>query len=68
MPKNIIQTKKAIEKAFRLQIEGNVYSYLEVLSMCPTNWHIPTMETPAYIEKNVLPVFPIGIFKEIKAL
>jgi 2-oxoglutarate ferredoxin oxidoreductase subunit beta len=64
-PKNIIQTKKALEKAFRLQLEHNTYSFLEILSMCPTNWHIPTMDTPAHIEKNVLPVFPLGTFKDV---
>ena len=63
-PKNILQTKKALEKAFRLQLEKNRYSFLEILSMCPTNWNIPTMQTPKYIEEKVLPVFPLGVFKD----
>lgn len=65
-PKYIIQTKKAIEKAFKLQLEDNVYSFLEILSMCPTNWHVPTMKTPEYIEEKVLPVFPLGTLKQPK--
>jgi 2-oxoglutarate/2-oxoacid ferredoxin oxidoreductase subunit beta len=63
-PKHILQTKKALERAFRLQLEKNTYSFIEILSMCPTNWHINTMDTPEYIKKNVLPVFPLGILRE----
>jgi 2-oxoglutarate ferredoxin oxidoreductase subunit beta len=36
-PANIRKAKKAIKKAFECQIEGLWYSFVEVLSTCPTN-------------------------------
>ena len=36
--KNVKNAKKAIEKAFRYQVEGKGFSLIEVLSACPTNW------------------------------
>ncbi len=37
-PSNILKTKKAIAKAFRIQLDGIGFSLVEVLSPCPTNW------------------------------
>lgn len=62
-PKHIRQAKKAIEKAFRLQMEENKYTFVEVLAMCPTNFHVEPWDAPAYMEEKVLPVFPLGEFK-----
>jgi 2-oxoglutarate ferredoxin oxidoreductase subunit beta len=36
--KHINQAKKAIKKAFQLQMEGKGFTLVEVLSTCPTNW------------------------------
>ena len=63
-PKNIIATKKAIEKAFRTQLEDKRYSFLEILTMCPTNWHVNPWDTPKYVDEKVLPTFPLGVFKD----
>jgi 2-oxoglutarate ferredoxin oxidoreductase subunit beta len=63
-PKHILQTKKAIEKAFRLQLEENKYSFIEVLSACPTNWGISPRKGPQYMEEKVIPEFPLGEFKK----
>lgn len=62
-PKEIIRTKKILERAFRLQQEQHKYSYVEIVSMCPTDLHMPADKMPAYIQNTVLPVFPVGEFK-----
>ncbi len=62
-PKHVIQAKKAIEKAFRLQMEEGKYSFIEILSICPTNFHLPPDKCPQYEEEKVIPVFPLGVFK-----
>lgn len=62
-PKEILRTKKLIERAFRLQLEERKYSFLEILSMCPTNGHLRPEQGPDYMEEHVLPVFPLGIWK-----
>lgn len=36
--KNLMAAKKAVEKAFRYQIEGKGFSFVEILSPCPTDW------------------------------
>jgi 2-oxoglutarate ferredoxin oxidoreductase subunit beta len=64
-PKHILQAKKGIEKAFRLQLEENKYSYIELLSACPTNWGISPKDGPKYMEEKVIPEFPVGEFKTI---
>ncbi len=63
-PKNILQAKRGLEKAFKIQLEDKGYSYIELLSACPTNWGAPTDKTPEYMEKYVLPVFPVGELKK----
>lgn len=62
-PKEILKTKKILEKAFRLQKEQHAYSYVEIISMCPTDLHMQPDKMPEYIEENVLPVYPLGQFK-----
>lgn len=62
-PKNIIQAKKAIEKAVILQMEKRGYSFIELLSNCPTNWRVTPEDSLLWMEKNTLPYFPLGTFK-----
>lgn len=62
--KNIIDTKKAIKKAFQYQISGKGFSFVEVLSPCPTDWWISPKEALPWIRKNMIPVFPLGVFKD----
>ena len=63
-PKHILQTKAAIKKALELQINEEKYSFIEIVSACPVNWHINPENGPRTIEERVLPEFPIGVFKD----
>jgi 2-oxoglutarate/2-oxoacid ferredoxin oxidoreductase subunit beta len=63
-PKNVIAAKKAIKKAFRMQIEDIGFSFVEVLSTCPTNWRMTPKEAAWRVEEEMLPYFPLGVFKE----
>ena len=62
-PKYVIRAKKAIKKAFTYQMEGRCFSLVEVLSTCPTNWGKPPKEAAEWLEKNMVPYFPLGEFK-----
>jgi 2-oxoglutarate ferredoxin oxidoreductase subunit beta len=62
--KNVVAAKKAIKKAFQCQIEGRGFSLVEILSTCPTNWGMSPVESLDWLEKNMLPVFPLGVYKE----
>lgn len=65
-PKNIIQAKKAIKRAFETQIKRLGYSMVEVLSHCPTNWHMAPIEAAKWVEEKMIPYYPLGEFKTLK--
>lgn len=62
-PKNVVQAKKAIKKAFETQIKGLGYSLVEVLSQCPTIWRLSPKEASNWVEKQMIPYYPLGEFK-----
>lgn len=62
-PANMAKAKKAIKKAFELQISGKGFSMVEVLSICPTNWGMSPIEAVSWLEKNMIPYYPLGVFK-----
>ena len=65
--KNVISAKKAIEKAFRNQVEGRGFSLVEVLSACPTNWGMSPADALRWIDSAMIPYFPLGVFKDKSA-
>lgn len=65
-PKNIIQAKKAIKKAFETQIQGLGYSMVEILSQCPTDWRMTPIEATKWVEEKMVPYYPLGEFKAPK--
>ena len=62
--KHIKQAAKAIEKAFRYQVEGKGFSMIEVLSTCPTNWGMAPVDALNWLEENMIPQYPLGVFKD----
>jgi 2-oxoglutarate ferredoxin oxidoreductase subunit beta len=62
-PKNVVQAKRAIKKAFETQIKGLGYSIVEVLSQCPTNWHMTPIESVKWVDEKMASYFPLGEFK-----
>jgi 2-oxoglutarate ferredoxin oxidoreductase subunit beta len=64
--KNIIQAKKAIKKAFETQIKNLGFSLVEVLSQCPTNWHMTPVESTKWVDEKMASYFPLGEFKSPK--
>ena len=63
---NLNKAKKAIRKAFECQMEGKGFSMIEVLSTCPTNWGMSPVEAMKWLEENMIPYYPLGVFKEGK--
>ncbi len=61
--KNIIKTKQAIKQAFKNQIDAKGFSLVEVLSACPTYWHLSALEANKWIEKEMIKTFPLGRIK-----
>ena len=62
--KNVRNAKKAIKKAFENQIAGKGFSLVEVVSACPTNWGMTPKQALEWIESDMLPYYPLGVFKD----
>jgi 2-oxoglutarate ferredoxin oxidoreductase subunit beta len=65
---NINKTKAAIKTAFQVQIAGLGLSLVEVLSSCPTNWHLSPTNALQWIEEAMIPVFPLGDYKVLEGV
>ena len=63
--KQRVKAKKAIKKAIQLQVENKGYSFVEVLSECPTHLNITPVEAEKWVEENMVPIFPLGVKKDI---
>jgi 2-oxoglutarate ferredoxin oxidoreductase subunit beta len=63
-PAHILKTKKAIAKAFHVQLKGYGFSLVEVLSPCPTNWKMSPVESCRWIEEVMTNSFPLGVLKD----
>jgi 2-oxoglutarate ferredoxin oxidoreductase subunit beta len=58
--RHIMQTSKAIKKAFQYQVDGVGYSLVEILSTCPTNWRMKPVQANEHVRETVTKVFPLG--------
>ena len=66
-PAHVRQAKKAIRKAFQNQIDGIGYSFIEVVSTCPTNWGMTPQDAFAWMRENMLPYYPLGVYRDVVA-
>ncbi len=64
-PANIRKTKKAIAKAFQMQLEGRGFSMVEILSPCPTNWKMTPVQSWKWVDEEMMKVFPPGVYKDV---
>ena len=63
--KHVLAAGKAIKKAFQYQMEGRGFTLIEVLSTCPTNWGLTPVESLQWLESNMIPQYPLGVYKEV---
>jgi 2-oxoglutarate ferredoxin oxidoreductase subunit beta len=61
---NVARTKRMVLRALETQLAGTGFSFVEILTMCPTGWFIETEEAPDYIDDRLSPVHPLGILKD----
>jgi 2-oxoglutarate ferredoxin oxidoreductase subunit beta len=60
---SIARTKRYLKRAFETAVSGEGFAFVEVLTMCPTGWFLPTASGPGYLEETFEPTFPLGILK-----
>lgn len=61
---HIKAAKKALKKAFTYQAEGKGYTFVELLSSCPTNWGLDNVEALKRITNELIPYYPLGVLKD----
>jgi 2-oxoisovalerate ferredoxin oxidoreductase beta subunit len=61
------QAKKAIKKAVQNQVEGRGYSFVEVLSECPTHLKMEPEEAEKWVKEKMVPIYPLGVKKDLSA-
>ena len=62
--KNVLKAKKAILKAFKNQTENKVFSLIEVVSTCPTNWGLTPEKALQWVDEKMIPYYPLGVYKD----
>jgi 2-oxoglutarate/2-oxoacid ferredoxin oxidoreductase subunit beta len=62
-PKQINKAKKAIRKAFEYQVAGKSFSFVEVISTCPTNWGMTPLDALKWAQDTLLPYYELGDYK-----
>ncbi len=62
-PGTVARTKRMVRRALELQMEGAGFTFVEVLTMCPTGWFVPTPEGPDYLEETMSATFGLGELK-----
>jgi len=60
--KHINRAAKAIRRAFEVQMQDEGFALVECLGMCPTQWKLGPLESVKWIEKNMIPFYPLGEF------
>ena len=65
--KHVRAAKKALRKAFEVQLQGLGFGFVELLSGCPTNWHMDPVSANKRISEAMIPVFPLGVYKDVTA-
>ncbi|MDR2109663.1 MAG: hypothetical protein LBP28_09465 [Coriobacteriales bacterium] len=67
-PATVRKAKKAIRKAFEYQIAGLGFTIVEVVATCPTNWGLTPAAAFDWLRENMLPYYPLGVYKDSKAV
>ena len=61
---NINKAKKAIKKAFEKQMNREGFTFIEVLSTCPTNWGMTPLKANQWLKENMAAYYPLGVIKD----
>ncbi len=65
--RHILQAKRAIKKAFEMQLKGKGFAMVEVLSTCSVNWGMTPIDSMKWLAENMIPYYPLGVYKDITA-
>jgi 2-oxoisovalerate ferredoxin oxidoreductase beta subunit len=64
--KNIMKARRAIRKALEIQRDGVGFSFVEILSPCPTIWGKEPVEARKWVAEKMIPTFPLNVLRDRK--
>jgi 2-oxoisovalerate ferredoxin oxidoreductase beta subunit len=64
--KNVMKARKAVRRALEIQRDGIGFSFVEILSPCPTIWAKDPVEARKWVAETMIPNFPLNVFKDKK--
>lgn len=64
--KNIMKARRAVRKALELQRAGAGFTFVEILSPCPTIWGKDPVEARKWVAEKMIPSFPLEVFRDRK--
>jgi 2-oxoglutarate ferredoxin oxidoreductase subunit beta len=67
IPAMCLQAGKAIKKAFEMQQQNKGFAMVEVLSTCSVNWGMTPVERLKWVEENMVPYYPLGVYRDVTA-
>jgi len=62
--KNIMKARRAIKKALEIQKAGTGFSFVEILSPCPTIWGKDPVEARHWVAERMIPAYPLNVFRD----
>ena len=65
-PAHIRAAKKAVRKAFEYQLAGKGFTFIEMLSICPTNWGLTPPKAMQWLEENMMAYYPLGVYRDVE--
>ncbi|MCI6157741.1 MAG: thiamine pyrophosphate-dependent enzyme [Peptoniphilaceae bacterium] len=63
-PSRVVKATASVKKALQYQLEGRGFSFIEVLSNCPTNWGMSPVDTLDFIENTTSKEFSLGVLRD----
>ena len=64
--KNIMKARRAVRKALEIQRSGAGFSFVEILSPCPTIWGKDPVDARKWVAEKMIPAFPLNVFRDRK--
>ena len=61
--KNILDAKKSIENAFKVQSQGG-FAFVEFLSTCSINWKMPILDAKRFVYERMVKKYPLGLYRD----
>ena len=56
-------TRRLLRRACETQLARRGFSFVEILTMCPTDWFVPPDQGPGWLESRLKTTYPLGVIK-----